>query len=512
MYACLLDFNLNPFFPLNGNPHPTIDYYFDAAIHVVRRSKELAWESKELVVALPILILLIQHSFHVLMKSVHLANFGLLVIASRHSPVERWSCLVSNITKRNDILAEARVGTIQGVAGELVRYGVPIVTAAAGFVVAWAKGLHFPWSVVFGLGVSLTLAIIANFVSLIITRPKNHQVQEHRPALGEPALTRKGADLNNLQQKFDVLQAKYDDLEWLGEVAKEQAQYLGRLVHVERVIISGHRLLGSSPYIELDFTLKNFSIYRVSIDQPVGHLCYGNEELEGIPSLVGDRIRDLPFWHTAGFVLRQPLMTHEAISILNTNTSFGFQRLTIPITASPGSIDVQSLILNYSLGNNEILKSYPKLETSILVAELREYRDLTENRRFGLPAHLGSIVNINLHFENPRPKAIEIKQFKLTTFSDAVRTTVAQTGEIRERPAVGVSGEAQGLALPNLNGRPICAEQREPFEGWLQFIVKVPPESIRGSIADLTIIDGSGEEHVLQVPRLRYKTEGDESS
>jgi hypothetical protein len=48
--------------------HPTIDYYFDPAIHIVRRSKELAWESKELVVALLILILLIQHSFHVLMK------------------------------------------------------------------------------------------------------------------------------------------------------------------------------------------------------------------------------------------------------------------------------------------------------------------------------------------------------------------------------------------------------------------------------------------------------------
>ncbi len=47
--------------------HPTIDHYFDCAIHVVKRSKELAWESKELVVALLILILLIQHSFHVLM-------------------------------------------------------------------------------------------------------------------------------------------------------------------------------------------------------------------------------------------------------------------------------------------------------------------------------------------------------------------------------------------------------------------------------------------------------------
>ena len=48
--------------------HPKIDHWFDAAIHIVKRSKELAWESKELVVALLILILLIQHSFHVLIK------------------------------------------------------------------------------------------------------------------------------------------------------------------------------------------------------------------------------------------------------------------------------------------------------------------------------------------------------------------------------------------------------------------------------------------------------------
>ncbi len=54
--------------PTQRESHPIIDYYFDAAIHVVRRSKELAWESKELVVALLILILLIQHSFHVLMR------------------------------------------------------------------------------------------------------------------------------------------------------------------------------------------------------------------------------------------------------------------------------------------------------------------------------------------------------------------------------------------------------------------------------------------------------------
>ena len=62
------DLQPRPVVSVERRRHATIDYYFDAAIYVVKRSKELAWESKELVVALLILILLIQHSFHVLMK------------------------------------------------------------------------------------------------------------------------------------------------------------------------------------------------------------------------------------------------------------------------------------------------------------------------------------------------------------------------------------------------------------------------------------------------------------
>lgn len=48
--------------------HPTIDYYFDTTLYIVKRTKELAREAKELVIALLILILLIQHSYHVLIK------------------------------------------------------------------------------------------------------------------------------------------------------------------------------------------------------------------------------------------------------------------------------------------------------------------------------------------------------------------------------------------------------------------------------------------------------------
>jgi hypothetical protein len=54
--------------PAERQSHPKIDFYFDAALHIVRRSKELAWEAKELIVTLLILLLLIQHALHVLLS------------------------------------------------------------------------------------------------------------------------------------------------------------------------------------------------------------------------------------------------------------------------------------------------------------------------------------------------------------------------------------------------------------------------------------------------------------
>ena len=48
--------------------HRQINLYFDIAIHVIRRSKELVWESKELIVALLIVFLLLRHAIHVLLS------------------------------------------------------------------------------------------------------------------------------------------------------------------------------------------------------------------------------------------------------------------------------------------------------------------------------------------------------------------------------------------------------------------------------------------------------------
>jgi hypothetical protein len=50
--------------PVPRESYPLIDYIFDRAIHIVRRTKELTWELKELAIALLILYLLVRHAWH----------------------------------------------------------------------------------------------------------------------------------------------------------------------------------------------------------------------------------------------------------------------------------------------------------------------------------------------------------------------------------------------------------------------------------------------------------------
>ncbi|HXQ69257.1 MAG TPA: hypothetical protein VN844_02160 [Pyrinomonadaceae bacterium] len=53
-----------PGVPVQHESYRLIDYVFDRAVHIVRRTKELVWELKELAIALLILYLLIRHAAH----------------------------------------------------------------------------------------------------------------------------------------------------------------------------------------------------------------------------------------------------------------------------------------------------------------------------------------------------------------------------------------------------------------------------------------------------------------
>lgn len=353
------------------------------------------------------------------------------------------------------------------------------------------------WLIPAALISALVLAAGLRVVAAIVSRGKTRRAEREGSGQSEydKALIQSRERIATLDDELTKLQARDDECKQFLEVINEQAKHLSSLIQMEQALISSHNLLSEAPFVELRFLVKNCSVFQVSIPDIVGHLCFGNQQLENAPTFVGRPIQNLRFWQNGGFDLRQKLERHEALMILNSDrASFGFHRIEFPIIAM-GTDEQENLYMNCEITSDKLIADYPKLEIAILASALREYRDLTKNTRFALPEHLESIVNVNLRFENPRPGRIEIKQYKLITYNDVARTTSAQAREIRERPAIGVSGEAQGLALPNLNDRTIHAEQREPFEGWLQFVVKVPPKSIHGTVAELVIVDTSGEEH-----------------
>jgi hypothetical protein len=323
------------------------------------------------------------------------------------------------------------------------------------------------------------------------------------------ALNESRAMIGQLEQELRELQSREDEYGSVLPVLKEQAQHLSSLVIVEKIVIVAHRLLSDSDYIKFKFKIKNYSVYSISIEKPRGSLTYNSEPFEALPVLMVDIVRDLQFWQSGSFTMKQSLTRRETLSILNTPAAFAFGEARMPIETTPAIAHEQDLHVGFTVERDALLQAYPKLDMVILSAELKGYQDLTENRLFDLPEHLGSVINIHVQFENPRQSAIEIKQYKLTTHENAgtSRTTAAQAGEIRQNPAQGVSGEAQGLALPNLNDLRICAEQREPYEGWLQFIVKTHPQNLRGGVADLSIIDVRGEEHPVKTPALQYEVD-----
>jgi len=445
-------------------------------------------------------------------------------------------------------------GAIEGTAGYLTGTVLTGLSFILGSLITWLKGLPFQT----GLFISLALTAVLVWVFDRLSRIWHRHRTQFSPVGESTQLTEEGARevqaaLVEASPAYAALQEKYVDvaaqlagkkqqlkeesrklldmterkntvdnawtetkaelarLQWIKPVADEQAEHLSSLVLVEEVVIPSHRLLSDSDYIELDFKIKNCSVYKISIEEVLGRFSYHTEPFEASPVLIGDALRELPFWRRGELTLKQPLTRRETLNILNTQADITFHRARIPIKTTPAISGDHYLHIGFTLERDALMQAYPKLEIIIWSTELKEYRDLTENKRFGLPGHLGSVINIHLKFENPSQRAIDIKRYKLTTHENdgTPRTTVAQKGEIRESPAQGVSGEAQGLALPNLSDRDICAEQREPYEGWLQFIVKTHPQNLRENIAVLTIIDEDGVEHPAKTGALQYRAEGE---
>ena len=194
------------------------------------------------------------------------------------------------------------------------------------------------------------------------------------------ALNESRAKVEQLEQELRVLQSGDDEYGSLLPVLKEQAQRLSSLIIVEKVVIVAHRLLTDSDYIKFKFKIKNYSVYSISIEEPREYLSYNSEPFEALPAFTIDVVRDLQFWHSGSFTMKQSLTRRETLSILNIPAAFAFSQARMPIKTTPAIAHEQDLHVGFTVERDALPQAYPKLDMVILSAELKDYQDLTENR------------------------------------------------------------------------------------------------------------------------------------
>jgi hypothetical protein len=283
---------------------------------------------------------------------------------------------------------------------------------------------------------------------------------------------------------------------WLHEEAGRQKELIHYYVKVEKLEIKAHDLMSDSPYIIFSFTVFNYSVYKITLGELGGLI----QPFGQSPTWLDNPVNNVGFGERE-CVFKQPIRNEEVAYLFNMGSGLDFSGLKISISVSPKSEDAPLRYLEFRLAAvdiKELKKHYPSLEIVIQKAQLLGHFKHKDDKGWDLEP-LGSVINIQLHFENPNPRAIEIKGFKLNTDPPVTRITPAEKGDIYESPNFKML-----TSLNNLNECPIHAEQRQPFDGWLQFILKgVQPQSLEGATPTVIIVDSWGIEHRRGTPALK---------
>lgn len=333
--------------------------------------------------------------------------------------------------------------------------------------------------------------------------------------LRREALSRKDDLIADLRKKIDLQPtqavAENDCLKtecpdkWLHGAADFQKETLEHsFVKVEKVGIGQHDLLRESPYIDFGFLVTNYSIYNLSLGELSGSITYAGRLLSKPPFWPDNSVKNLRINGT-GCVIRQPLSKEDVEHILNMGGAFEFNNLKIRINSTPNFTDSAPKYLFFTdpIHHYEIHKAYPQLEIEIKQAQLKTYFDPSPTKNPFDAQLVGSVINIQVHFENPRERAVDIQSIKLNTDPNVTRITPAERGEIFYCHDY-FGKEITGKRLNNLNECPIHAERRHPFDGWLQFILQgVLPEKLRGATPTVVMVDSSGQEHRRGCPSLQ---------
>lgn len=382
-------------------------------------------------------------------------------------PVEK-----APITKQSGSLTQAVAGNS---IYDILRNGVPYIVSQITTLLAFMQGWSWPLIILAGAGVFLVLTIAFVAIATYMERRK---------------LAQKPLALTNVSQVKERCPDK-----WLHEIADTQKKSIQSHVLIREYRIQHHNLLRESPFIDFNFVVFNASVYTISLDKVSGSISYGGQLLAETPILTGDSVKSLSLGQTGNCVIRQPLSRDDAAYILSMEAQFSFEKLKIKIEAAPNSANVepQYLKLPPGMSHEKLYAAYPKLNIEIQQVQLKGLWHLDKpEEAFSEGDLIGSVINIQVRFENPRyNRAVNIQSFKLDTNPQVPRITSAEKGEIYELPHF-----KGGTPLNNLNQCPIHAEQGHPFEGWLQFILSgVQPESLSRATPRLVIVDLSGEEH-----------------
>ena len=421
------------------------------------------------------------------------------------------------VPRERTTVSETKKGAIQGVAGagavEGIRWGAPVVLAALGTIWAWWKGLAFPWTVFFGLGVVLVLAIVANLITSMIIKLRKPSTDAPGALPPDPdadhgeckrIIGSLEVEVQNLQSQLQAKADQADQNARIVALADQQAAEIQGWVYSYQTLLGRHNLLRDNPYIDFRFRIRNMSVFVITAESLSGTITFGGEPLSGTVQW----IEPLENVHPGAgrpqieseCAIRLTLQSEkDSALILNQSSHFEFGYLVIMVTDSNKATGKPvRLRIDGGLSNNGLLEAYPKLQMRIWAQKLIP---LWRDRPIVGRHIVGSVVLIQFSIENRRDVPIRTQQFRLILGGFEERRVPAQQGVIFDN-ALLQNGEVNqtGNKLNNLAEQPIVVERGNPIDGWLQFVIRnESAQQLQGRSVNLEVVDARGEKHPTSV-------------
>jgi hypothetical protein len=354
-------------------------------------------------------------------------------------------------------------------------------------LILWLKGLALQWALLVAAGVMLTVAVAANFVSLIVSRHRKRvsseseseaieRIGEHNDKLqGELHLAeREIATLKGEKGRLTREMAKLQrETQWLTDIAQDQRQTIHRFVHFTDLRYGRHELMRSEPYLDLCLTVDNRSLFDISFLGLDGTTRFGQRELTVAP--IWQSRSTVTHGNIGTVTVRQPLTKEDVIHILNSpsdiEAGFDLSELRIGVEGNHGLNSTAVNVHQTPLSNAQLLGAYSDLDIDII----RVVCDWSQDTRTAAPYVRSEsfFVTLLLRIKSQRATPLAIETFKLFLTVNGKEHVSFAEDEVHARRIVNEQGAeyGDGAYSPSLskNG-PVTLIQDKTVEGPLQFI------------------------------------------